>query len=75
MLVTGAVLVRKWLLAPESTMAHWCILSAVSVIVSRREGGVGVERSVVVDGITDILVVLVLLILISSHRLFAPDRQ
>ena len=28
--VPGAVVVRKWLLAPESTMAHWFTLSAVT---------------------------------------------
>ena len=51
----GAVVVRKWLLAPESTMAHWCTVWAVSVIVSRIDG-VAIELNVVVvELITDVL--------------------
>lgn len=45
--VAGAAVVRKWLLAPESRMAHSCMFSAVSVIVCSSEG-VGVEQVVVV---------------------------
>ena len=63
--VNGAAVVRKWLLAPESTMAQLCRLLSVSVIVLSR-GGVGVEQCGV-----DVTV----FILRSLHVLFAPNRQ
>ena len=69
MLMKGAVVVRKWLLAPESMMAHSCTLSAVRVIVERREG-VGVERkSVGRELITDVLLFRCNVL----HKLFAPN--
>ncbi len=36
MLVAGALLVRKWLIAPELRMAHCLMVAALVVIVLRR---------------------------------------
>ncbi len=36
MLVAGALVVRKWLVAPESRMAHHLMVAASVVIVLRR---------------------------------------
>ena len=36
MLVAGALVVRKWLVAPESRMAHRLMVVASVVIVRRR---------------------------------------
>jgi len=36
MLVAGASVVRKWLVAPESRMAHRLMVVALVVIVRRR---------------------------------------
>ena len=36
MLVAGALVVRKWLIAPESRMAHCLMVAASVVIVLRR---------------------------------------
>ena len=36
MLVAGALVVRKWLIAPDSTMAHCLMGAALVVIVLRR---------------------------------------
>ncbi len=36
MLVAGALVVRKWLVAPESRMAHHLMVAASNVIVLRR---------------------------------------
>lgn len=70
MSVNGAKVVRKWLLAPESTIAHWCILSCVRVIVFSMDEGVGVEHCV---GFITFSVLFITCC--SLHKLFAPDRQ
>ncbi len=36
MLVAGALVVRKWLVAPESRMAHCLMVAALVVVVLRR---------------------------------------
>jgi hypothetical protein len=36
MLVAGALVVRKWLIAPEPRMAHCLMVAALVVIVLRR---------------------------------------
>jgi hypothetical protein len=36
MLVAGALVVRKWLIAPESRMAHCLMVAALVIIVLRR---------------------------------------
>ncbi len=36
MLVAGALVVRKWLVAPESRMAHCLMVAALVIIVLRR---------------------------------------
>jgi hypothetical protein len=36
MLVAGALVVKKWLVAPESRMAHCLIVAATTLIVLRR---------------------------------------
>ena len=69
MSVNGAVVVRKWLLAPESTIAHSCELSLVSVTVLSNGVRAGVELCVV-------FVTHALLIKCSFlHKTFAPNRQ
>jgi hypothetical protein len=36
MLVAGALVVRKWLVAPESKMAHHLMMAALTLIILRR---------------------------------------
>jgi hypothetical protein len=36
MLVAGALVVKKWLVAPESRMAHHFMVMALTLIVLRR---------------------------------------
>ena len=68
LLVYGADVMRKWLLAPESIMAHSCTLAELMVTVCMREE-VGVEV------IRVLLTLMLCSLLLSLHVVLAPNRQ
>ena len=67
--VNGAVVVRKWLLAPESTIAQLRVVFSLSEIVLSNDVWVGVELCV--DSVIDALLINCLFL----HKMFAPNRQ
>ena len=67
--VNGAVVVRKWLLAPESTIAQLRVVFLLSEIVLSNDVWVGVELCV--DSVIDALLINCLFL----HKMFAPNRQ
>jgi len=69
MSVNGAVVVRKWLLAPESTIAHSCEVSSVSMTVLSNGVWMGVELCV--ESVTDALLINCSFL----HKTFTPNHQ
>jgi len=67
--VKGAVVVRKWLLALESTIAQLRVVFSLSEIVLSNDVWVGVELCV--DSVIDALLINCLFL----HKMFAPNRQ
>ncbi len=67
--VKGAVVVRKWLLAPESTIAQSHAVLSLSEMVLSNDVWVGVELCV--GSVTDALLINCLFL----HKMFAPNRQ
>ncbi len=70
----GASVVRKWLVAPESRMAQWLMVSASVVIVWRS---VAAARAYLRVGIELVKVGIKVTSLLSLKelQLLAPDRQ
>jgi hypothetical protein len=67
--VKGAVVVRKWLLAPESTIAQSRVVFSLSEMVLSNDVWVGVKLCV--GSVTDALLINCLFL----HKMFTPNRQ
>jgi hypothetical protein len=72
MLVAGAEVVRKWLVAPESRMAHHLIMSASVVIVLRSNEA---ARAYLQEGVKQGRLKLTSVFILLYLTLLAPNHQ